>query len=1197
MRFADHVQRAMSSGGVLTPEGAKEVMQALLDEIDLAIIAESARWGDVGRPDHPYTRDHEWIAEVNRIMGYWAGSPVAYYYVDGLLDTRTATTLGSSQLKATPNPLFPSGTDAPMLSSAVLVGQGSVLRVLVPTDNLDGFSWTGGAAFDDSAWTAGVTSVGYDTDGSLAPYITTNIQAQMYGLNASALIRIPFEVSDPADVYSLRLRMRYDDGFVVYLNGVKVASRNALAGSALTYNAAATVSRSDSQATVFEEIDISAYVGALRPGGNILAVHAFNRAAGDSDFLIAPELHAAMLTVAAGTPVALTKAAGTSGTVYYRLDGLDPRETGGAVRAGTLTYSGPFLPAADRDRVNLKARVLNGSTWSALTEVTLSVGQPALRITEIMYSPPAPSAAEIAAGFTDAQMFEYIEIRNIGARPVSLADLALTRGVDFRFPAADLAAGDYVLVVSNPAAFQFRYPDVPASKIIGKVRFQTRLDNAGETVRLEDARGTALIQFEYEDGWYGRTDGGGFSLVVRSDTQDAALWSQKEGWRPSWYQGGSPGAAEPAGAENPGAIVISEVLAHQDSPTGDWVELLNTTGHDIDIGGWYLSDDPLALTKYRFPDGTIVGAGQYRVFTAAAWFGSSIAFSEYGDEVILVSGYTYDPPGSPPPVQMVGGYREDEDFGASPNGVTFGRYVKSTGGVDFVLLAAATPDAANAYPLVGPVVISELMYNPAAGGDEYIELHNLTGSPVLLYDPAHPENTWQFQGGIGSQAEPWALPPGAVIPAYGYALVVQGNPETFRTKYGIPAEVSIWGPYGPAWALSNGGEAVALYRPGTPDGSYVPYILVDRVNYDDEPPWPATPPGEDPPPPTSPDGGGPSLERVIPSAYGNDVANWLASAAGGTPGALNTRGPGVASVALNARDGRGPGGIDPSTSGVRTIEIRFAEPVTFAEADVTVQAVTFPGGVEQVQATLTPTSITGSGTDTMTITLAAGAAVDTWVKVTLSGSGTLKNAMGRRLDGEAASGAFYIAAAAMDLPSGDTVPGGDAVFYVGSLRGDFNADRQVTAADKAGFADKWRAGDPDADFRGVGFGVRPPDGRVTLADIDGFTAIYQAAVAAGRRLDDLPPTYGGGAAANVTELPLLCLAGAAGSPASAEGAAALPPAGDDLLAAAVGQVIPAPPGAELHTSDSGTDEADTDDGLCLRQEPAASDAGADVMRI
>jgi hypothetical protein len=143
----------------------------------------------------------------------------------------------------------------------------------------------------------------------------------------------------------------------------------------------------------------------------------------------------------------------------------------------------------------------------------------------------------------------------------------------------------------------------------------------------------------------------------------------------------------------------------------------------------------------------------------------------------------------------------------------------------------------------------------------------------------------------------------------------------------------------------------------------------------------------------------------------------------------------------------------------------------------------------------------------MTLTLPNASALDTWVRITLTGSGTLKDLMGHRLDGEPqASGSQrgYVWDGDLDLPTGDGAVGGDTVFYVGSLRGDFNGDLTITTADKDGFCAAWHAGDLDADFRGVGFGVRPPDGQITQGDIDGFTSVYQAAMATGRRLDDLP---------------------------------------------------------------------------------------------
>jgi hypothetical protein len=62
-----------------------------------------------------------------------------------------------------------------------------------------------------------------------------------------------------------------------------------------------------------------------------------------------------------------------------------------------------------------------------------------------------------------------------------------------------------------------------------------------------------------------------------------------------------------------------------------------------------------------------------------------------------------------------------------------------------------------------------------------------------------------------------------------------------------------------------------------PGGGHVPYVTADHVQYDDDAPWPARP-----------DGGGPSLERISPLAYGNEPANWASSQDGGTPGRLNS---------------------------------------------------------------------------------------------------------------------------------------------------------------------------------------------------------------------------------------------------------------------------------------------------------------------
>ncbi|KPK49452.1 MAG: hypothetical protein AMK72_04550 [Planctomycetes bacterium SM23_25] len=691
-----------------------------------------------------------------------------------------------------------------------------------------------------------------------------------------------------------------------------------------------------------------------------------------------------------------------AGTIWYTTDGTDPRMLGGDRLPAALEYV-PGSPVTLTRNTNVKARVLSGGTWSALNEATFVLETlPDLVVTEVMYHPADPTTAEIAAGFADGDDFEFIEFQNTGAETINLAGLRFFDGVDFAFPTFNVAPGEYVLVVRDRQAFQFRYPTVPASLIAGEFKNRTALDDAGEIIGLETVLAATIQEFEPRDGWFDHTDGGGFSLVVRDPLQDPALWDSKDGWRASWLPGGNPGEADP-GPVNPGDVVINEILAHSDGGVEDWIELKNTTADQtISIGGWYLSDTLADLMKYRIADGTTIAPGACLVFTEVANFGVSapdpgrltgFGLKELGDEVYLTSATG----------TVLAGYREDEFFPASDNGVTLGRYVKSTGSKDFVALVFPTKETDNAAPLVPDVVINEIMYHPGLGGHEFIELYNRTGSAVPLHDSEPTPNPWAFTDAIAYTFPAGAFipayvaytfPAGAFIPAYGYALVVGIEPSVFRATYGIDPSVVIYGPWD--GALANEGERVELSRPGTPEPSgFVPYIPTEKISYNDADPWPL-----------DADGLGPALSRIVAGDYGNDSANWAVSiATGGTPGAANDGTPPVVTaVALNpdpGRTARGVSQIDPSGLGVETVVVTFSEDVTFVLADVTAEKITFDALGNEIGNTLVvPAGVEGSGTSQMTITFADSwqQMVDTWVRITLSD--TITDSAGQHLDGE-----------------------------------------------------------------------------------------------------------------------------------------------------------------------------------------------------
>jgi hypothetical protein len=124
------------------------------------------------------------------------------------------------------------------------------------------------------------------------PYIGANVKAAMFDASpqkSSCYVRYAFSVSDPAAVTSLAMPVRFDDGYIAYLNGQEVARRNAPAGTP-TNTSVASGDRISFLAKQPETIDLTPFRGQLVAGTNVLAVHGLNQAASNGDFLIKPEV-------------------------------------------------------------------------------------------------------------------------------------------------------------------------------------------------------------------------------------------------------------------------------------------------------------------------------------------------------------------------------------------------------------------------------------------------------------------------------------------------------------------------------------------------------------------------------------------------------------------------------------------------------------------------------------------------------------------------------------------------------------------------------------------------------------------------------------------------------------------------------------------------------------------------------------------
>jgi hypothetical protein len=851
------------------------------------VVRNFQRWHVLGVyvwPNGHVDSQGRWIEDVNWMkdwlrtrLAWWDSQYLAMPSISppgGAVNVPTQVTISSTGGTTT--------VDTPLLTT------GSPAKALVPTADI-GTNWRSVlAGFDDSGWLTGATGAGYDDDPSSGGNYNTVLgldvaappgnqtATPMRNAYGSLYVRVPFNVANPAAAQSLILRMQYDDGFVAYLNGTEVARSSNNVPAEPAWDSFGVGSH---DASGFEEFDITPFKNLLQPGANLLAIHGINTTLGSSDLLMLPELISRSST-AAPAPV------------YYTTDGSDPRTPAGAVSPTARLYSGPFTVTST---TRVRARSLLSSKWSGLADELYDFGESRLRVSEIMYNPPP---ATPGSQYTPGD-FEYIELLNTGGAAMDLTGVRFDKGITYAFaPGTTLGAGERIVVARNRTAFQSRYAGaIP----LAAGSFTGALSDGGERIRLLGPVGQTIQDFTYDDDWYSQTDGEGFSLTVVDPAAPVDAWGTKQGWRASDARLGTPGGTD--NGLRPNSVVINEVMTNSAAARGDWIELRNTTDAPIDIGNWWLSDTRSNLQKFRIAAGTTIPANGYLVFTQSQHFDNAFELSAAGEAVFLSSA---DAAGN------LGGYRLDETFGAADPNVTFGRFVKSTGGADFTALASPTQGAANAAPVVGPVVINEIMYFPPAGKSEYLELRNLTAGAVPLYLAGSPSVTWRLSGGID-----FALPSGATIPAGGYAIVSAVDPATFRQQYpNVPAGVPVWGPYtlpDGVNVLSDNGESVRLQKPGVQTGTAPrPFIDVDRVAYDDEEPWPDDTKGTDQ-----------SLAKRNSAGYGNDPVNWDAERPGGSAGESNFA-PDFTAPTADVVDVT----PDPRTTAVATITIRFSERVT-----------------------------------------------------------------------------------------------------------------------------------------------------------------------------------------------------------------------------------------------------------------------------
>lgn len=249
-----------------------------------------------------------------------------------------------------------------------------------------GSSWNS-PSYVDAGWQRGVGGLGYGDGDDLT------LLESMQGNYITLYARRFFPVSDASSVTGLTLKIRYDDGFVAYLNGTEIARKNVAASQNEM-----TMAASDHEAGDFESFDLSAFLPLLVNGSNLFAIEGHNASLFNTDFSLHPILEVDGGSSSNKPPVAVV-----------RLD----REAGNA----PLSVEGTGIHSTDSDGgpVSLEWIFGDGSAGQSGTTSTHSYGSPGSYLVSLV--------AQDGQGAQSVRR-KNIFVHDVGGAPTAVASVS-----------------------------------------------------------------------------------------------------------------------------------------------------------------------------------------------------------------------------------------------------------------------------------------------------------------------------------------------------------------------------------------------------------------------------------------------------------------------------------------------------------------------------------------------------------------------------------------------------------------------------------------------------------------------------------------------------------------------------------------------------------------------------------------------------
>ncbi|MBI4586548.1 MAG: lamin tail domain-containing protein [Planctomycetes bacterium] len=516
--------------------------------------------------------------------------------------------------------------------------------------------------FNDAGWLGGPTGIGYG-DGDDATELT-----DMQNSYLSVFCRKGFTIADTSQIEQLVLNIAYDDGFVVYLNGTQVASRNMNNGTAFNDPASATVS----ELPVVEDIDFSSFKNLLQNGDNILAVQIHNSSLGSSDLSMIPKL-VSRRTIEPGAtssiPVVINEghcraASGRFIELYNTsnaavdLSGYHLTDDFAKLKKHTIP-GGTTIPARgwlsfSEAQVGLDLSIVPG----VKDRVSIALTNPAgLRVVDaVIFKPevdqksearfpdgarsfaaaadPTPGAENAATVIKEVVFneimyhpmsrddnYEYIELYNRGPASVDLSDWKV-EGVGLTFPpGASLASGAYLVIARNPDRIKATY-GLSSSAVLGTA-WTGSLRYGGERLNLVDPNGNIADTVRFHDGgdWPIWADGGGSSLEridPMSESDAAASWDASDDSAKATLQViGYTNVPYGGGESDFGIMLADEGIVLIDDLTltkaGTGTNLISNGTFDAGTSPWRIEGTHIRSGRTTSPGEVLRGSGSLKL--------------------------------------------------------------------------------------------------------------------------------------------------------------------------------------------------------------------------------------------------------------------------------------------------------------------------------------------------------------------------------------------------------------------------------------------------------------------------------------------------------------------------------------------------------------------------------------------------------